>query len=80
MQLKRQLDEPIHSTVMSRLRDVDALQVEQDLWEAAISKWQLIYALVGYVGPVGARLKKAESKSAERDIRDVLGIKSPSTA
>lgn len=81
MQLKRNIDEPIHSRVLPTLRDVDALQIEQDLWESAVSKWQLIFQLVSYVGPVCERLLKTESKVVERGIiRDVLGIKSPRTA
>lgn len=83
--MKRSLDVPIHTTVMSTLRDVDALQQQNDLWEAAISKWQLVFRLVGFVGRIGERMKllsldKGTMETERSIIRDVLGIKSPRTA
>lgn len=85
MQLKRTMDDSIHTQVLSTLRDVDAKQIESDLWETAISKWQMIFQLVGHPGPNGERLKMAsleqDPKTLERAIiRDVLGVKSPRTA
>ena len=78
-------DGPIHTTALSSIRDVDALQQESDLWEAAVSKWQLTFGLVNYAGPVGERLRAAAKAEHNTDsersiIGDVLGIKSPSPA
>lgn len=82
---KRNLSEPFHASVLSSLRDVDAKQLESDLWESAISKWQFVFSMVNYAGPIGERLqhtaKAGGGVDAERRIiRDVLGVKSPRTA
>lgn len=85
MRLKRTVDEPIHATVLSSMKDIDVKQAENELWEAAVSKWQLIFQFAGHPGPVGERLKMASLKdnaqSLERTIiREVFGIKAPRTA
>ena len=82
---KRRHDVPIHALVSANLRDLDAVQLEDEAWETAVSKWQFIYAAVDYSGTIGGRIFKEKMSGASDDacrliIRDVLGIKSPKTA
>ena len=76
---------PIHALVSANLRDLDAVQLEDEAWETAVSKWQFIYAAVDFSGAIGGRIFKEKMSGASDDvcrqiIRDVLGIKSPKTA
>lgn len=53
LQMKRRIGEPIHASVLASMKDVDAKQIKSDLWDTAISKWQLIFQLADYPGPIG---------------------------
>lgn len=82
---KRHLDVPLHALVSANRRDLDAVQLEAEAWETAISKWQFLYSAVDFSGTIGSRIFKAKMSGASEDdcrqiIRDVLGIKSPKTA
>lgn len=80
-----QPDVPLHALLGTSRRDVDAVQLEAEAWETAVSKWHFIYSAVDFSGVIGGRIFKAKMSGASEDdcrqiIRDVLGIKSPRTA
>ena len=82
---KRNRDIPLHTLVSTSRRDADAVQLEDEAWETAISKWQFLYSAVDFSGSIGGRIFKEKMSGASEDqcrqiIRDVLGIKSPKTA
>lgn len=80
---KRSIEAAMHCQVMSTLTDRDAKDLETELFESAVTKWQFVFAMTEYSGRIGDRLRVASSANDEKSraiIRDVLGVKSPRTA
>ena len=77
-------DVPLYSYAIKVLPDVDALQETDKLWSKALYKWQQVFEVLDYPGPLGRALLH-EQVVTECDVdsvvlRDSLGIKSPRTA
>lgn len=81
---KRPLEGSMHSPVLSAMTDSDAKELETELFEAAITKWQFIFSMTDFSGPIGTRIWSLpfhdSGKVRATMIRDVLGVKSPRTA
>ena len=79
---KRSLDLPLHATVVRALRDEDAFEQLDRLWNVAIAKWLNIFETLGFPGAVGTAIlvTGVDVQQANVILRDTLGIRSPRTA
>lgn len=73
---------PLHTTVVQALRDEDAFQQLDRLWDVAIAKWLTLIATLGFPGTLGSAIVATggDDQQSAMVLRDTLGIRSPRTA
>ena len=72
---KARPDGPLRLRAVRMLKDVDFAQTVAEGWTRALSKWQAIFEVIGFQGPVGAMLQN-DSSHARELLTDVFGTKS----
>lgn len=79
---KRPLGLPLYAAAVRALRDEDAFEELERLWDVAVGKWLANFEMMGYPGTVGNSLLESlhDPQCCNDVLRDVLGIRSPRTA
>ena len=72
---------PVFACAVQSRPDIDHESQMIGLRDRAISKWEAVFALMSYPGPVGEMIKNNRSSARDRRqvLLDVFGIKSPHT-
>ena len=75
---------PFYTYAVKVLPDRDAIEEADKLWSTALFKWQQVFEILDFPGPLGSALLQEQVTSPPGVdsvvLRDSLGIKSPRTA
>ena len=82
--LKRKFDGSFYASSVKVISDKDYIEQQQQLWASALCKWESIFCIVDYQGPIGETISNAANSidgvlHPHEILRDVFGVKSPRT-
>ena len=82
--LKRKFDGSFYASSVKVISDKDYIEQQQQLWASALCKWESIFCIVDYQGPIGEAISNAANSidsvlHPHEILRDVFGVKSPRT-
>ena len=82
--LKRKFDGSFYASSVKVISDKDYIEQQQQLRASALCKWESIFCIVDYQGPIGEAISNAANHidsvlHPHEILRDVFGVKSPTT-